>query len=108
MDRLAIALLAVLMPVLATADSADWVVTDARIWTGNPDAPWATAMAGQGENILVVGDNKAVSDLVSEGSRVYRSPGKLIVPGFIDSHVHLLPSGFELSQVKLRDAATPK
>mgnify|MGYP000665198710 CR=1 FL=1 len=34
--------------------------------------------------------------------------GKLLVPGFIDCHVHFLPGGFRLASVQLRDAATPE
>ena len=61
-----------------------------------------------GQRILVVGDDASVAGLVGEQTEVIESPPGLVVPGFIDSHVHLMPSGFELSSVQLRDAATPE
>ena len=33
--------------------------------------------------------------------------GAMLLPGFIDSHVHFLDGGFALASVQLRDAATP-
>ena len=56
----------------------------------------------------MVGDDASVAGLVGEQTEVIESPPGLVVPGFIDSHVHLMPSGFELSSVQLRDAATPE
>ncbi len=32
----------------------------------------------------------------------------LVVPGFIDTHVHFIDGGFRLASVQLRDAATPE
>ena len=32
--------------------------------------------------------------------------GRLIVPGFIDAHVHFVDGGFRLASVQLRDART--
>ncbi|MEP0203364.1 MAG: amidohydrolase [Halioglobus sp.] len=100
-------LFAILLPPHSSAEPVDWVIKNARIWTGNPDSPWATAMVGKGEKILAVGDDTSISKYLLPDTRIFRESGELIVPGFIDSHVHLMPSGFELSQVQLRDATTP-
>jgi predicted amidohydrolase YtcJ len=92
----------------SAADVADLVIRDARIWTGNPSLPEASAIAIRGERIIAVGDTGEIEGLIGAETEVLRSPLGLVVPGFIDSHVHLLPSGFELSSVKLRNAATPE
>jgi predicted amidohydrolase YtcJ len=34
--------------------------------------------------------------------------GRMVMPGFIDSHTHFIPGGFQLSSVDLRDASTPE
>ncbi len=39
-------------------------------------------------------------------ARIIDGNGKLVVPGFIDSHVHFLTGGFRLASVQLRDAKT--
>jgi len=90
------------------AEGADLVIRNARIWTGNAEAPWASALAIRGARIVAAGPDGAVDDLVDSGTEVIDSPPGLVLPGFIDSHVHLLSSGFELASVQLRDAATPE
>jgi predicted amidohydrolase YtcJ len=90
------------------ADDASLVIRNARIWTGAPTAPWATALAIRGERLVAVGTNREVDTLVGAGTEVIDAPAGLVLPGFIDSHVHLLSSGFELSSVQLRDAQTPE
>lgn len=88
-------------------EPATLVIRDARIWTGAADQPWAEALAIRGERIVAVGKNIEVDSLVGTGTEVVDGPKGLVVPGFIDSHVHMMSSGFELSLVQLRDAQTP-
>ena len=94
-----------LKPVVVHADLA---ILGATIWTGEESAPDASALAVRGNRIVAVGSDADIRDLIGENTEVIQSPPGLVVPGFIDSHVHLLPSGFELSSVQLRDAATPE
>lgn len=88
--------------------TASLVVTDARVWTGNPEQPWAEAVASDGGIILAVGSNEEIGRLVGDGTEVLSSPGAMLVPGFIDTHVHFLDGGTGLASVQLRDAATPE
>ncbi|MBC7759395.1 MAG: amidohydrolase family protein, partial [Phormidesmis sp. FL-bin-119] len=81
-------------------------IINARIWTGNPDQPWAEAIAIKGENILLVGTTLEVQKLMNDSSQVIDASGKMISPGFNDSHVHFIDGGFGLSSVQLRDAKT--
>lgn len=85
---------------------ADLIVTHSKIWTGNPEQPFAEAIAIKADTILAVGSNEDILALKSSDTKVVESPGKLILPGFIDSHVHFLTGGFGLSSVQLKDAAT--
>ena len=85
--------------------AADLLIRNARIWTGVADQPWASALAIRGDRILAVGAE--LDELIGPGTEVLDSPSGLVVPGFIDSHVHMMESGFELSSVQLRDARTP-
>lgn len=93
---------------LSEADAADLVIVGGRVWTANPDAPWAEAVAIRGDRIVAVGTSKGIGALVGVSTHVIDAEGGLVTPGFIDSHLHFLTGGEHLASVKLRDAATPE
>lgn len=109
---LAALVFAVLSLTLAAACSrqepATMVVTGARVWTGNAEAPWAEAIAVRGERLVAVGGNDEVGSYIGEGTEVVDADGGMVTPGFIDSHVHFLTGGAGLASVELRDARTPE
>jgi predicted amidohydrolase YtcJ len=81
------------------------VILNAKIWTVNKAQPEAEALAVWKDRILLVGDNAAVRALAGPQTKVLDLNGSRVVPGFYDSHVHLLGSGQRLSEVALKDAA---
>ena len=83
------------------------VVRDARVWTGNADLPWAGAIATRGDSILAVGDTGEMTRLIGPDTEVIDVAGQMVVPGFIDTHVHFVSGGAGLASVQLRDAASP-
>ncbi len=89
----------VLRPLATTA------VVNAKIWTGDPARPWAEALAATGEQIVMVGTSDQVRR-AAEDADLIDAGGRLIVPGFIDTHVHFVDGGFRLASVQLRDART--
>jgi len=87
------------------APAATLTVVNARVWTGNPEQPWAEALAVQGDRIVRVGSTAEIRE-ASAGAETIDAAGRLVVPGFIDTHLHFLDGGFRLASVQLRDAAT--
>ena len=83
-------------------------VVNARIWTGDQRRPWADALAATGDRLTVVGSSAEVRKLATESTKIIDAHGMLVVPGFIDSHVHFLDGGLGLASVQLRDARTPQ
>src|SRR5215216_4178156 len=83
-------------------------VVNARVWTGDARRPWADAVAVRGDRIAAVGSSAEVKKMTTPETRVIDAAGQMVVPGFIDSHVHFLTGGFGLASVQLRDARTPQ
>lgn len=86
--------------------SADLIVINAKIWTGNSERMNAQAMAIKDEIIIAIGPNSEVNNFKTETTKVVDAQGQFITPGFIDAHVHLLMGGNSLLNVQLRDAST--
>lgn len=89
------------------SDCADIVVVNAKVWTGVRGAPDAQGVAARGGRIVAVGSTQEVNRTVGPRTRVVDAGGKIVVPGFIDSHVHFITGGAALASVQLRDARTP-
>jgi predicted amidohydrolase YtcJ len=79
-----------------------------RVWTGDSTRPWAQAVAVEGDTIAAVGDSATVARLGGRDTRVIANGKAMVAPGFMDGHAHFLRGGFQLSNVDLRDAATPE
>ncbi|MFO0807098.1 MAG: amidohydrolase [Gemmataceae bacterium] len=76
-----------------------------KIWTGDSANPQAEAIAVANGRILAIGTNGRIQSLAGPGITPIDLQGRRVVPGFYDSHVHMLGSGLRLSQVALKDAA---
>lgn len=84
---------------------ADVVFENGKIWTVCHDRPEAEALAVWHGRIVAIGRNEDVRPFVGARTRVVDLKRRRVLPGFHDSHVHLLGAGTQLSQVSLRDAA---
>ena len=96
------------IPLVAadTPPPADTIVTNARIYTMNPQQQWAEAIAIRGEKILAVGDKAKIESYRGRATKVIDAQGRLVLPGFTDCHIHFLDGSLSLVQINLDDAAT--
>jgi len=80
---------------------ADMIITNARALTMDPARPRAEAVALVGGRILAVGSRAEVEALAGPSCRVIDAGGRTLLPGFVESHLHLVLGGNELSQLQL-------
>ncbi len=80
---------------------ADLIVTNARVLTMDEGNPRAEAVAVRGGEIVAVGDRASVSELRGPGTRVVDAAGASVLPGFIESHMHLFGGAAELEHLHL-------
>jgi predicted amidohydrolase YtcJ len=89
---------------LARAQTATLIFLNGKIWTENPSLPESQAIAIQGQRILAVGSSATIRKLAGPKCKIIDLHGHRVLPGFNDSHVHLLQGGNSLISVQLGDA----
>jgi predicted amidohydrolase YtcJ len=85
-------------------EPADIIIIHGRVYTENPKQPWAQAVAIRGSKIVAVGEDATIEKRRGMGTKVINAAGKLVLPGFVDCHVHFLEGSFSLSQLNLESA----
>lgn len=83
------------------------LLLNARVHTLDPARPLAEAVAITGHRITAIGRTRELARLAGRRTRVIDAGGRFAQPGFNDAHVHFLLGGFSLTEVDLRDAASP-
>ncbi|BCX04239.1 MAG: amidohydrolase [Candidatus Roseilinea sp.] len=85
---------------------ASLVLRNARIYTQVRTDPWAEALAIIGDRIAWVGPDMEAADWVGPNTQVIDAGRRLVLPGLIDSHFHLLMGARALRDLQLDDART--
>ena len=80
----------------AQEGSGERIFFHAKVFTGDPQNPYAEAVAIRGEKILAVGSFAEVIKAVSAKAERVDLEGKSLFPGFIDSHSHSIDGGLGL------------
>lgn len=91
----------------APAQRVDLVVHNARVYTADPALPRAAAVAVREGRILRVGSETEILPLASPKTRVIDAGGRLVLPGFIDSHNHIT-FGSDPEVLQLGEARVPR
>jgi predicted amidohydrolase YtcJ len=89
-----------------TSQTADVIVTNARIYTLNPQQKWAEAIAVRGDKIIAVGERKQVEALRRPSTKMIDAGQRLLLPGFVDCHIHFMDGSLGLTRVDLNEATT--
>jgi predicted amidohydrolase YtcJ len=82
----------------------DTLVINAKAWTGNPKQPWVETIAIKGSRIIAAGDKDLEAKF--SASKTIDADGQLVLPGFIDNHVHFMEGAATLLNIDTQSAKT--
>lgn len=107
-NALKIALASVL--VLASMHSqaaVDLLLHNGKVFTAEQGQPLQQAVAVEQGRIVKVGSDSEILALKAAGTQVIDLQGKVLMPGFIDSHSHAIFGGLKLKAVDLQSQQLP-
>lgn len=86
---------------------ADTILTNGKVYTVNAKQPWAHAVAIRDHKIVAVGDDSEIAKLRGPATKLIDAGGNLVLPGFVDCHIHFLEGSISLGQANLEGAKNP-
>ena len=108
--RIAVLILSLLFCAAAAVRAQDaknaveTIVVHGRIYTLDSKQPWAQALAVRAGKIIALGDDATIGKLRGPGTKIIDAAGQLVLPGFVDCHIHFLDGSLSLSRVNLEGA----
>jgi predicted amidohydrolase YtcJ len=100
-QRLTVCAMLIALSWQSPALAGDTLFIHGHIYTGNPRAPWVTALAVSGTRIEAVGSDAAVLKHRGSRARVIDLHGQTVIPGIVDSHAHVLYGAYALHGMNL-------
>jgi predicted amidohydrolase YtcJ len=83
---------------------ADIILLHGRIYTENPRQPWAEAVAVSAGKIVSVGSDREIAAYRGAHTQTIDARGRMVLPGFTDSHIHFLEGSLSLGWPDLNGA----
>src|SRR4030081_2097769 len=99
----ALMLCACLEGVLFARGSDEQVLYNGKVFTAEPEHPYAEAVAIRGDKIVAVGSRDEVATAVGAGAENIDLHGRTMLPGLIDSHIHAIDGGVSLNSADVSD-----
>jgi predicted amidohydrolase YtcJ len=84
-----------------TRQPADMVIRGGKIYTVEEEAPVVEAVAIKNGKILFAGSQQELGEYISSKTRVIELDGKVMTPGFIEGHGHLMGIGYNELELDL-------
>ncbi len=81
--------------------TASLIITNASVLTMDDSRPRAEAIAVSANRISRLGSHADVMGEKGAGTRVVDAGGGTVIPGFVESHMHLFAGGAELTHLQL-------
>ena len=102
--RVKILFIALLVATACTSKkAADLVIKGGRIYTVNSNNDVVEGIAVTGDRITFVGSNEEVTEYIGDDTQVIELAGKILTPGLIEGHGHLMGVGYNELNLNLAD-----
>ncbi len=88
------------------AQPTDFLFENAHVFTADPEHPWAEAVAVRGNRIVFVGNRQDAQAFKGPGTHFVDAGGATLMPGFIDSHFHMMYGALNLDGMQLEPATS--
>ena len=82
---------------------ADLVLKNGSVYTVDNALPRATAIAIRDGKFIYVGDDAGGAKFIGHGTQVLDLGGKLVLPGFVESHGHAISAYKQFFEINLND-----
>jgi len=83
---------------------ADLVLRGGAVYAVDAARSWAQAVAVRDGAIIAVGTDAQIGGLTGAGTQVIDLAGRMLLPGFVDAHVHASAAGLERLRCDLSEA----
>jgi predicted amidohydrolase YtcJ len=90
--------------IIDSLREADTIFINADVYTLDSSKEWVEAVAIKGNEIVFVGQTKEALSLAGYGTDIYDLGGRMVLPGFVESHIHPLIAGIIGQGLWLADA----
>jgi predicted amidohydrolase YtcJ len=80
---------------------ADLILMNGAVYTMDKAQPRAEAVAVAADKIVYAGPARGAGRFKGSGTKTIDLGGRMVLPGFQDSHIHLIEGGIETSQCNL-------
>lgn len=88
--------------------TADLALRRAQVYTVDSARSWAESVAIKDGLIVYVGPDSGIDKWIGKQTSIIELDGKMVLPGFQDSHVHPAWGGVEIGQCALHDLQSPR
>ena len=86
---------------------ADTMLLNGKVYTVDSDKSWANAIAVKHGRIIFVGSSSEAASYMGEGTEIIDLEGKMVLPGFVDAHMHpLMSADIYFNQISLFESSS--
>jgi len=88
---------------VALAEECEYMLRNGRVYTVNEAQPYAQSVGVKGDKIVYVGSDEGAKPYIGSKTKILDLKGRMVLPGFIETHFHPILGSALASGVHLDD-----